>query len=358
MVLRITFFIVLFCVLLSCEQAVENKGGNIPPSSLFELPLNEEKQIIYLSNLIQEQEQPQLLFYRARSYFHTHQYHLAKLDLDRLFNKSNEINEEYILLNAMVNSRIGDYERAIELINVSKISKNLTFENLPFLFELYSNKKMISAAKNILNQIAKQKNVSEEFIQISKMLVAGDTSSTRTYFGRNMLKQYQDDFLNRSYLNFALHAAPALQYQKVCLDLLRKYPQDAIYLSYWAKFLFQNNKSNQAEKVYLKAIELLPENQLLKFEFAKFYFQNKNYKKALHYFSTITSEQANYSEIIYLKASCLFLMGKESDAKILIDSLKNKSASPNVWSTKFYHNYLLKNDSLEISKDSLLNLNQ
>lgn len=359
MVLRIIIIVSFNVLFLSaCKQEVENKGGEIPPATVFNAPLNMDKQIVYLNALIKENAQPQLLFYRARAYFFTHQYHLAKLDLDQLFNRSNEINEEYILLNAWVNIRLGNTERALELVNLSTFSKHKTTETLPLFFELYAEKRMISATKNVFNLLGKQLNTSKEFIQVGQLLINGDTLKVSTYFARNPLGSYENDYLNKNYLKFALFSAPALQYQKVCLDLLKIYPFDAFYLNYWAKFLAKMNKIDQAEKVFLTSIQMLPENQNFNFDIAKFYFQAKNYSKAITYFSMISSGHFNYQESQYHKAVSLVFLGKKIEAKIVIDSLLVKSNGINLWTNKFYTNFLHKNDSTQIAKDSLSNLNQ
>lgn len=325
MVLRNTVFLCSFMLFFSCGQKEENKGESIPAIPVLQSPLDYTKQILYLNTLIQENEQPQLLFYRARAYFHTHQYHLAKLDLDQLFNRTNEINDEYVLLYAWVNSRIGNVDKAYELLKLSNFSKHKTYESLPVFFEIYNQKKLKS-----------------------------DSLPVGTHFTMPKPSDYTNDFLVKNYLKYGLNTAPILQYQKVCLDLLKLYPFDAYYLSYWANFLFKMNKYDQAEKVFQKAIQLLPEQQSFKFDLAKFYFQLKNYPKAVTYFSAISKENNFYPEAQYHKAVSMVFLGKKEFGQQLMDSLSEQ----NSWRIKFYRNYLFKKDSTSNSIDSLVNLNQ
>ncbi|MEY2792621.1 MAG: hypothetical protein RJA76_613 [Bacteroidota bacterium] len=339
---------------------MENKGEEIPPLEIFDKPLDVSKQIVYLTSLINENPQPQLLFYRARAYFLSHQYHLAKIDLDQLFNKSNEINEEYIFLNAWVNVRLGNLQEATELTNLSTFSANKTSENLPMFFELYANSGIKGAAKNIFNMIQVKDKLSEkdEFNLIGSHLLSGDTSFVISYFSKNTLKDYQNDFLVKTYLKYGSNVSTPLAYQKVCLEVLQRYPLDAYYLNYWAKFLSKMRKFDQAEKVFQKTLQLLPSNQELVFDLAKFYFDIHHYAKATLYFEKIDPVNGLYPESQYWKAISLLYQGKKVEAKNVIDSLGIKRVNQKRWLIKFYQNYFTRNDSTNIKIDSIINLNQ
>jgi len=358
MVLRFFLLLVLPICLLSCKQEVEQKGGEIPPTDVYQNPLNYQKQIAYLSSLIAENEQPQLLFYRARAYFNTHQYLFAQKDLDLLFNQTNDINQEYMLLNVWVSLRLGEQEKAFELLKLSPFYKNNTIETLPIFFELYSEKKMLNPLKYTFNQLKNQSKTSTDFLEVASHLIAGDTLKLSYYFTKNPLKNYQNDFVNKSYLKYAFDLAKPLIYQKTCLELLKIYPFDGYYLFYWAKFLAKMGKINQAEKVFIKSLQLLPNNQEVAFTFAKFYFQSRNYAKALAYFSKVKNMYSGYQEAQYQRAICLLFLGKKMEAKATIDSLSARYTFTNQWVKRFYTNFLRKNDSTSIAQDTLSNLNQ
>lgn len=358
MVLRFCLFWVLIVSLISCKQEVGQKGAEIPSSEVYQSPLNYQKQIAYLSSLINENEQPQLLFYRARAYFNTHQYLLAKKDLDQLFNQTNDINQEYMLLHAWVSLKLGEHDKALELLKLSPFYKNNTIEFLPLFFELYGEKRMLNPLKNTFNQLKIHLKSSTDFMQVASFLLLGDTLGLRSFFAKNQLKNYNDDFVNKAYLNYAFESAPPIIYQKTCLELLNMYPFDGYYLSYWAKFLVKMGKINQAEKVFEKSIQLLPNNQDLEFAFGKFYFQSRNYDKALDFFSKIQNSHPSYQEAQYQRSVCLLFLGKKLEAKSIIDSLSVRYTFSNQWVKRFYSNFLRKNDSTSIAQDSLSNLNQ
>lgn len=358
MVLRVSLLFVLTISLLACKQEVEQKGGEIPSIDLHQNPINYQKQITYLSSLIAENEQPQLLFYRARAYFNIHQYLLAKQDLDRLYNQTNDMNQEYLLLNAWVSLRLGEHEKALELLKLSPFYKNNTLESLPLFFELYAEKRMLNSLKSTFNQMKIQSVSSPDFMQVASLLLSGDTLTLRSFFAKNQLKNYQDDFVNKAYLKYAFDTAPVLQYQKICLELLKMYPFDGYYLLHWARFLSKMGKIDQAEKVFVKSAQLLPNNQEVEFAFAKFYFQSRNYSKSLAYFTKIDNKHPNFQEAQYHRAICLLFLGKKIEAQSTIDSLALQYPISNQWVKRFYTNFLRKNDSTSITQDSLSNFSQ
>ncbi len=359
MVVRIFVFLFVISCLVSCKPKEESKGDEIPTAKIFSNPLDLEKQIVYLSSLIDENPQPQLLFYRARAYFLTHQYHFAKIDLDQLFNKTNEINDEYILLNAWLNVRLGNLDKAQELLNLSNFSRYKATDNLPIFFELYVNKRLFTAATSTFNLMKKDNlKLSDEFSTIAKSILTADSTQLPSYFSKHRINDYQNDFVAKAYLKFALNSASPLDYQKVCLDLLKHYPFDSFYLINWAKFLVKMKKNDQAEKVFNKAVQLLPENSNFYFDFGEFYYLNHNYSRAYFFLDHLTHENIKFAEAQYIKACCLFFQGKKNEAKKIMDDFGKRYPKQQGLVTKFYKNYFFKSDSTTFEPDTLLQVNQ
>lgn len=359
MVLRIVF--VCFSVLLfsSCQQEVEKKGNEIPPVTVFSKPLDWEKQIVYLTSVLSENKQPQWLYYRARAYFFTHQYHLAKLDLEELLENANEINEEYYALHAWVLIRLGMLNQAKEAVGLLQASTKNASEYLPMFFEYHLAFQQKNEAKRIFDRIVKEETKSEtDFSQLGELLFSGDTLRASNWLSSKTNIDYQQDFVAKSYLNLAAAKASPIAFQGICLRLMKNYPRDAYYLNAWAKFLQRMRKVDMSEKVHLQAIQLMPENENFVFDLGKLYFDVRNYPEAIRYFSKISMNQPAYSSAQYYKALTLFFTGKRVEAVQMMDSLYAKNKVAPVWSKKFYQFVRARTDSTTVSSDSLSNLTQ
>jgi len=358
MVVRFSLIFLFTFSLLACKEEVEHKGSEIPPETVLNTPVQWERQILYLNSLIQEDDQAILLFYRARAYFNTHQYHLAKLDMDKLMNRSNEISDEYNLLNAWIQLKLGNLEKAQQLIQMSKYGKNQFSNTSTFFLELYIQKKQLNLAQQLLTQIKKD-SIHKIANPILELLVVGDTLSLKRYVANNTQMAFKDEFSERTYLNFAIDLVPSLHFQSNCLKELKKYPNDPYYLHAWGMFLKKINKLDLSEKVLSKTLSLHPDNMQFKYDFGQLMLQKRDYGKAFEYFSKIPKSSNLFWLAQNEKIICLLNSQQKTQAKALFDTLMKISPQKNQVYTRYYRWFVTPKDSLnQIRQDTLLNLNQ
>jgi len=104
MVIRFLLFLVVILV-YSCQSSSDSKGENIPSQSSFELGLNPEKNIQFLTLQLEDQPNANLYFLRAKNYYILHAYGLADQDIEKAL-RENPGEPAYLALSARIKQRV------------------------------------------------------------------------------------------------------------------------------------------------------------------------------------------------------------------------------------------------------------
>lgn len=312
---------ILFIGLLgSCGSTTDQRGEVIPPKSAYKLPQRPEIVVAYITQLLRDNDGPQLYYLRAKAYFQLRDYVHAEPDIQRALEK-NPGDADYLLLSAQIKSQLGWYTQALEEAKALESSGYSSSTMYLVLSEIYlaSHSKRL-AASYLQKAISLGIPMSEKAYGVYLgRITRGDSLQAIQLITSNEIAHRS---LSQVFFTYQMPRMSQLAYQKLILSELKKYPLDPYLLRNWGRFLTQLHQYDRAEKVFQKVLTQLPANPSFLLEFGEFYVRLGNYDQAMLYLGQVPRQANVYRDVLFNQALIYLKTGQKSRSLAILDSAR------------------------------------
>jgi tetratricopeptide (TPR) repeat protein len=312
---------ILFIGLLgSCGSTSDQRGEVIPPKSVYKLPQRPEIVVSYMTQLLRDNDGPQLYYLRAKAYFQLRDYVHSEPDIQRALEK-NPGDEDYLLLSAQIKSQLGWYSQALEEAKALDLSGYSSSSMYLVLSEIYlaSHSKRL-AASYLQKAISLGIPMSEKAYAVYLGRISRGDSLQAIQLITS--KEIDHRSLSQLFFTYQMPRMTQLAYQKLILSELKKYPFDPYLLKNWGRFLVQLNQYSRAEQVFKKVLMQLPANPAFLLEFAEFYVRLGNYDQAMLYLAQVPKQASVYRDVLFNQAIIYLKTGQKSRSMAILDSAR------------------------------------
>jgi tetratricopeptide (TPR) repeat protein len=266
--MALRLFIVGCLFLWSCQSSPDSQGENIPDQQAIATGQQAEKSIQFLTLQLEDQPSANLYFLRAKNYLVLHSYGLADQDMEKAL-RDNPGEPAYLALSAVIKQKVEDYSTSIDRAKLVEITDWNSSQNSLLLAQNYFATKQMSLGRIYLKKMdptilpVLDKNI----LKALKDFAVSD--SFRLY---SLMEQKPKDESLLVYIFYeqGLNLIPALEYQSLILESLKKYPMDPYFMRYWARFLVKMKKYTQAASVYKQVLKVYPKTKSMQAELVYF----------------------------------------------------------------------------------------
>jgi len=267
MVIRFLLFLVVILV-YSCQSSSDSKGENIPSQSSFELGLNPEKNIQFLTLQLEDQPNANLYFLRAKNYHILHAYGLADQDIEKAL-RENPGEPAYLALSARIKQGVEDYATSIDRAKLVEVTAFNSPQNELILAQNFLATNQMSLGRLFLKKINVNYLNSIDYALYKAVKDFAVSDSLRLFHLMDK-KPVDESPLVYLYYEQGLSYLNPLRIQQELLTSLKKYPMDPLFMRYWARFLVKMKKYEQAALVYKQVLKIYPKTKSLKAELVYF----------------------------------------------------------------------------------------
>jgi tetratricopeptide (TPR) repeat protein len=267
MAIRILLFLGLILV-YSCQSSSDSKGENIPSQTSFELGLNPEKNIQFLTLQLEDQPNANLYFLRAKNYYILHAYGLADQDIEKAL-RENPGEPAYLALSARIKQRVEDYATSIDRAKLVEVTAYNSPQNELILAQNFLATNQMSLGRLYLRKINVNylNSIDHALYKAVKDFAVSDSLRLFHIIDK---KPADDSPLVYLYFEQGLSNLNPLRVQQELLISLKKYPMDPLFMRYWARFLVKMKKYKQAASVYKQVLKVFPRTKSLTAELLYF----------------------------------------------------------------------------------------
>ena len=259
MAVRLFFLGCLF--LWSCQSSSDSQGENIPDQRAIATGQQAEKNIQFLNLQLEDQPSANLYYLRAKNYLALHAYGLADQDMEKAL-RDNPGEPAYLALSAAIKQKVEEYSTSIDRAKLVEITDWNSPQNSLLLAQNYFATKQMSLGRIYLKKInpANLPDLDKRLLNAVKDFAVSDSFKLYSLMDK---KPTDESSLVYIYYEQGLDRIPALEYQSLVLESLKKYPMDPYFMRYWARFLVKMKKYAQAASVYKQVVKVYPRTKSL-----------------------------------------------------------------------------------------------
>lgn len=335
---------------MSCDQAQDTKGETIPSAKDFALSPNPAVTVAYLTNLLQNQEGANLYYLRSKAYFDLRAYQKAEEDIEKALNQVPG-DVDFLLLSAQIKCQLGMLKEALEdakLVESSGLASARLYILLADLhFQFHEKRLALSYLTKTQKAGVPQSELS--YFQFKLRQVRSDSLGA---LGSLTVKSLEHPNLAHFYFSYQIGRLGDIQYQKLILSELKKYPMDPYLLLAWGDFLVHVNQFVQAEKVYNQVLLWLPHHPAIRIRMAKYFVGRKKFDLAEKQLDQIDKTDFEIRDALYLRILIRMNTGQKAKSIALLDSVRNLYKSDTRFGILYDRLTGKKLDSTQVKVDS------
>lgn len=315
-------FLVFSISMSSCQIDSRKDGNMIPPPEVFDSQFELEKNLEYLNDLIQNNKNSNLKFYRAKLLTKYHLFSEALKDI-KAIEEDFQDNSEFSILKTRILLNLKDYKQVEKEIDRLKLNGINSLELLNLVIEwkyLLNQKDSVSVYLERMNDF----EVNEEFlphIDQLKLWVQNDTTALRNLLANEKWLDIPTDLQMKIYFDQMLGSNTNKNYIENLELVLGNYPKDKQYFSAAASYYFTNNNFNktvQYLKEYQKSNSL---NDAELYQLAYSEYRLDRFNEAFNNFSKINPTFTEYAMVDFYKGLCLLNGNQATKGYAYLDSI-------------------------------------